>query len=436
MQEADELAAELLRQGAAAVKIFNVIAAKGGAVEYLRRLKEEGNLNPETIDSALGLHLKPFNPPITAEGSAELGLGDEHFGLVMLDTVKPEKVSWFWPYYIPLGKITLLEGDPGLGKSTITIDLGARSTQGLPMPDGTTGISCGVVILSMEDGLADTIVPRFKAAGADCSKIVALQAVRGPDGKPRLPTVVDIEGIKSAIEKVGAKLFIVDPLMAHLPGITNSWRDQDVRAALTPLAILAEETGIAVVLVRHLNKSGGGQAIYRGGGSIGIAGAARCAYLVAKDPENEERRIFACVKNNLAKNPPSLCFGLEGVDGSSRIVWGGQSNHTANQLLAVFTPKDKSALDEAESFLIETLSEGPVKAKDVLEKGEEAGFSARTIRRAKKELGVIAEKEKAFQGAWVWKLSAKDGQESPKVTNKTNGHLCDSLAPFDEKGEE
>ena len=155
------------------------------------------------------------------------------------------------------------------------------------MPDGSHGVSGGAVLITLEDGLADTIVPRLKAADADLSRIAALQAVHDSEGKPHFPTVRDIEAIKQACEKVQAKIVVIDPIMAHLDGKVNSWRDQDIRGALTPLCKLADEIGVAVIVVRHLNKASGGQAIYRGGGSIGIIGAARCAYLVAKDSRLE-----------------------------------------------------------------------------------------------------------------------------------------------------
>jgi hypothetical protein len=301
------------------------------------------------------------------------------------------------------------------------------------MQNGSPGVSGGAVLLNLEDGLADTIAPRLEAAGADLSRIASLQAVHDEDGKPRFPTVKDIVDIRGACEKVQAKIVIIDPLMAHLDGRVNSWRDQDIRGALTALARMAEDTGVAVIIVRHLNKSSGGQAIYRGGGSIGIIGAARCAYLVAKDPEDESRRVFANFKNNLAREAPSLSFSVEGTDGASRIVWGGISNHGAEALLAIpSSPEERTALDEAKTFLMDLLASGPVEAKRVQKEAKAAGIADATLRRAKKALGVRVEKHE-FQGAWVWALPAKDAQDSPKMLIKNDEHLWGEMSTFEEK---
>lgn len=219
------------------------------------------------------------------------------------------------------------------------------------MPDGSPGIKDGVVLLSLEDGLGDTIRPRLEAAGADLSKIVALQGIPTEDGRLRFPTIEDIEAIARACRTVNAKLVIIDPLMGYLSGYVNSHRDQDVRQALGPLTRMAQELGVAVLIIRHLNKSGGNQSIYRGGGSIGIIGAARVALLVAKDPRDETKRVLAGIKNNLAPLPSSLSFHIEGVNGTSRIVWEGISTHTADGLLAIpVSQEDRSALEDAEDF--------------------------------------------------------------------------------------
>jgi len=353
----------------------------------------------------------------------------EYSGLVMLDTVTPESISWLWEGRIPLGKLSLIDGDPGLGKSTVTLDLVARVSREDSMPDGSPGVSGGAVLLTLEDGLADTIVPRLKAAGADLSRIASLQAVHDKDGKPRLPTVEDIEAIKISCHKVQAKIVVIDPLMAHLDGRTNSFRDQDIRRALTPLAQLADEIGVAVVVVRHLNKASGGQAIYRGGGSIGIAGQARCTHLVAKDPEDEGRRIFAGIKNNLAPMPPSLSFSLEGVDGASRIVWGGISSHGADALLAIpSSPEERTALDEAKDFLKDLLANGPVDSRRAQKEAKAAGITDVTLRRARKALNINAEKQ-GFKGGWAWVLP-EDAQEVPKMLIQNDEHLRGQMSTF------
>lgn len=258
----------------------------------------------------------------------------------LLSDVEPENVEWLWPGRIPIGKITLIEGDPDKGKSSLTTDLAARVSVGREWPNGAPCQAAGVVICNAEDGVADTIRPRLDAAGGDASKVLALATVPdGESGERLLSIPEDLQIFQHGIERVGARLVIVDPLMAFLSGDVNSHRDQDVRRALAPLAKLADNTGVAVVVVRHLNKASGGSPLYRGGGSIGIVGAARSALLVAEHPEEEDRRILARVKGNLAKAVPALAFELkEATNGSVRVEWRGETSHTAAGLLN--TPTD------------------------------------------------------------------------------------------------
>jgi AAA domain len=316
------------------------------------------------------------------------------------------------------GKLHLAEGDPDLGKTTAALDLAARVSTGASMPDCTPGIAAaGVVIASAEDGLADTIRPRLEAAGADLERIVALTAIVDAHGErmPGLPS--DLAAIEAAIARVDAALVIIDPLMAYLDATVNSWRDQDVRRALAPLARLAERTGCAIVAIRHLNKSAGSHALYRGGGSIGIIGAARVALLVAQDPDDPERRILATVKNNLAPHPPSLAFRLLGDErhGAARIEWLGESKLGASALLAMPADEDeRGALDEACEVLRTILADGPVPAKEAEREAYAAGLSRATLLRARKVAGVSAERVGGLgrDGGWQWRLGAKALTES------------------------
>lgn len=355
--------------------------------------------------------------------------------IVKLSDVEPEHVEWLWPSYIPIGKITLIDGDPGLGKSMMTLDIASKLSRGLPMPDGSPCTQGGVVLMTMEDGLADTIRPRLDAAGADASKIAALQGVTSEEGKPRIPTLSDIQAITQAVKTVDARLVIIDPLMAYLPSNTNSFRDQDIRQALNPLSLMAEKLQVAVIVIRHLNKSGGSQSIYRGGGSIGIIGAARCGLLVAKDPEDENRRVLAGIKSNLGKLPESLSFQIEGSDGAARIVWGGVSNHSADGLLSIpRSEEERSALDEAKEFLIDLLSKGEVEVKKIKADARNNGIAEKTLSRAKTALGIVAYKA-GFSGGWFWSLPKdeipEDGQEPPKVVTQNDDHLGKNLTTFD-----
>jgi RecA-family ATPase len=319
-------------------------------------------------------------------------LTDGEYG-VLLSEVVPERVRWLWDGRIALEKLNLVDGDPGTGKSAAMTDLTGRVSVGKPWPDGAECEAGGVVILSAEDGLADTIRPRFDAAGGDPSKAVAVSTVPDGDGNERQIAIPDdLHVIEAAIERVGAVLVVIDPLMAFLSGEINSHRDQDVRRALAPLARLAERTGAAVAVVRHLNKASGGNALYRGGGSIGIVGAARSALLVAKHPEDDGRRVLASIKSNLAAPAPSLVFDLEPAEnGAVRVDWKGESTLDASALLSAPTDhEERSAAQEAQDFLRDALSDGPEPVADLRKQSGEAGISWRTVERAKASLRVRA----------------------------------------------
>jgi AAA domain len=193
-----------------------------------------------------------------------------------------------------------------------------------------------VVILSHEDGLADTIRPRLGAADADLRRVHAIQSVPAVGGGERLPVLPgDLAPIVAAVEARAAGLLIIDQLFAYLASEVDSFRDHDVRAALAPLAAAAERTHVAVVVVRHLNKRMGGPALYRGGGSSGIIGLARSGLVVAADPEDSALRILASVKNNLCPPPPSLRWKLvDDGNGVARVEWLGTSEHNADALLS------------------------------------------------------------------------------------------------------
>jgi RecA-family ATPase len=162
---------------------------------------------------------------------------------VLASDVTPQSLTWLWPNHIPLGKVTLLGGDPDLAKSTVSLHLAACVTQGLPMPDGTE-LGClpaGMVIVSLEDGVGDTIRPRLEAAGAALEKVRIVSIIKGTDGIERTPTLpVDLPAIESAIHSVNAELVILDPLVAMLGAETRSYRDQDIWRVLAPVAALAE----------------------------------------------------------------------------------------------------------------------------------------------------------------------------------------------------
>ncbi|MEV4413988.1 AAA family ATPase [Catellatospora sp. NPDC049609] len=329
-----------------------------------------------------------------------------------LATVTPERISWLWPGYLAAGKLHVIDGDPGLGKSTMTLDVAARVSTGGRWPDDQPGCEpAGVLLLSAEDGLADTIRPRLDAAGADVEKVFAFTCWDiGRDGeRTERPATLpgDTARLAKAIASNRVGLVVIDPLMAFLGGGLDAHRDQDVRRALSLLARVAEATNAAVVLVRHLNKASGSSALYRGGGSIGIIGAARLAFAVGRDPDDEEHRVMAATKANITRPAPSLRWRIADTDtGHGRVVWEGESRYGADELLrAPADTEEREERDEASSFIHSYLADhgGEATASDVLKAGRAAGIPERTLRRARDRAGVVTRKA-GMRGGWLWQL--------------------------------
>lgn len=368
-----------------------------------------------------GLHVRrPVEPPAAAHHTPPTGPTVQ-----TLADVAPERVSWLWPGRLPLGKLVVIDGDPSTGKSTLTLDFAARVSTGTDWPDGAPSRGpAGVLLLSAEDGVADTIVPRLTVAGADLEQVFTLTDVPSvnDDGElrripPSLPR--DIPTIEKIVTEKKAALLVVDVLMAYLAGKVDSHRDQDVRGVLHQLATMAERTNCTVVLIRHLNKAGGSNALYRGGGSIGIVGAARAAFLVARDPDDEGLRIFAVTKSNLAVEPPSLAYRLVGDDrfGCARIEWDeAPVEHTAASLLrAPVDDDERSERDELADWLVDFLigNGGQAPAKEVFRAGQAEGYRQDALKRAKSRRGIRSEKA-GFGSGWVWRIEPSHSEGSTK----------------------
>ena len=311
------------------------------------------------------------------------------------------EVEWHWPLRVPLGELTGFEGDPGVNKSSLAIHLAACASSGRALPGGSRNRPAKVLMLSSEDSIQKTVLQRLDAAGANRSRVVVLdEAMMIPD---------NLDEIDEVVCKHRPDLFIIDPLMAHLGRDANS--DQKVRQALTPLKKLAEQSNMAVVMIRHLNKRGGRQAMYRGGGSIGIVAATRSTLLIAKCPHEPNLRVVAQVKSNLGPLAPSLLFEpVAGPNGVVQIEWRGECDYTPEDLLA---PSDvnNSRLAEAMAFLTEILAEGPVEQKKVRNVAIENGMALRTVERAKELLEVVSDRKGFGPGSvcyWRWPPEEKE----------------------------
>ena len=334
---------------------------------------------------------------------------------VRLSDVAPEPLRWLWPGRIPAGKITVLDGDPGLGKSTLLCEVAARISRGDPLPGGEPSEPRGVLLFSAEDDVYDTIRPRIDAAGGDPKRIVFFVAV--PDGTETgrpfaLPRHLPI--LEDLVRRVDAALVVFDPLVAFLPTGVSASSDQQVRHALGALKASAERTGAAVVVVRHLNKSPSANPLYRGAGSIGIIAAARSGLLLTADPDDPDRRILAQSKGNLARPPASLAFRLEDVPNATvaRVIWDGESPWTAAELLQRGAPmppvvdgdETLSAVAAARVWLREALAAGPRPALELRYDAATWGIGEKALYAARKLEDITTFKERISRGRWFWML--------------------------------
>jgi hypothetical protein len=323
-----------------------------------------------------------------------------------LADVTPTRVAWLWPGYVPLGKLTLLDGDPGLGKSTLVLDLAARGSIGGTTPTGEPLASFTTLIVTAEDGAADTIRPRLDKAGADPERVWHIADLTLPD---------DAAQLAEHVAETGAKLLVVDPIVAHLSDSVRTASDHAVRRALVPLAQIAEEHGCAVVAIRHLRKQVDGPAIYRGGGSIGFAGIARSVLAVGRDPDDEDQAVLMVVKSNLSAQRAPLTYRLtaDGPYDPAGVEWMGESAHSTETLLGSpdqVRPQTKVAQLAGEIRVLVESAGGSIGAHDALQALAATGipYTSPSLVRARQIAGVESEKA-GFGEGWVWRLA------SPKV---------------------
>jgi putative DNA primase/helicase len=333
--------------------------------------------------------------------------------------IAPKAMRWLWPRRIPLGKLTLLIGDPGLGKSLLTADVASHVTRGTSFPDGAMCESGSVIFLSAEDDPADTIRPRLDAAGADVSRVHVLEAVRvqhanGSLTEKTFNLETDIAVLEGALrEHPDVRLIVIDPLSAYLGGV-DSHSNAEVRGMLTPLVALAGRFGVAVLCVTHLRKSAGA-AIYRAISSIAFAAAARAVWAVASDPEDWDRRLLLAVKQNLSASAGGLAFRIETQNNVPRLAWEpGAVALAANDVLGNMEMQDQSERREAKEWLKDFLADGPVAVKKIQAEAKAAGHSWITVRRAKEALPVVASKS-GYQGKWEWRLEHAHSKEAHPI---------------------
>jgi putative DNA primase/helicase len=339
--------------------------------------------------------------------------------LLCLADVQSRKVEWLWPGFIARARIALLAGRPGEGKSMASLDWAARVSTGRCWPDGSPCPRGSVLLISCEDNPGDTIRPRLDAHGADTSNISYLEGVqragrRGLSG-PAPFTLADLPALEQALVQLpDCKLVIIDPIGSFLGIDVDAHRDNEVRALLAPLAALAERFGVAILLVAHVRKGAASHADDLVLGSRAFTGIARSVLHLITDPNDPDRRLLLSGKNNLSKPPPGLAFSITGDP--PRIEWHpGTVNLSADEALATIAhsdPVERSVIHEAVEWLRDLLRDGPKAANDVLTEAKAAGFSERTINRARKTAGVKPRKQ-GFNGGWAWELVASAQERQP-----------------------
>jgi hypothetical protein len=289
----------------------------------------------------------------------------------LLSEVEARQINWLWPGRIPLGKITILDGDPGMGKSLITVDLAARLSTGQPMPDGTLGQQGTVLLVAPEDDPYDTLKPRLEAAGGDPARVRLLHTGESFDGNKMriydrpfsLPR--DFDALIKTIKSTGAILVILDPLTAIIGNNVNISHDQAIREIFTPLALLAERTSCAILIVRHLGKGSSSNPLHRGAGSIGIIAAARTGLIIAPHPENHHQRILATTKNNLSKHASDLIYQVvENTQGQPHIHWLGESQFAPSAVFNTGSPMSIARQNILRVLRESDSSLGPLKIAD------------------------------------------------------------------------
>lgn len=310
--------------------------------------------------------------------------------LIKMSSVDVEDVKWIWYPYIPYGKVTIIQGDPGEGKTTFILALIGLLTNGEPLPEEENGAEpINVIYQTAEDGLGDTIKPRLLSAGADCDRVLVID-------ENEVELTLSDERLEQAINQTNAKLIVLDPMQAYLGEAVDMHRANEIRPIMKRLALLAERTGCAVILVGHMNKMQGGKSSYRGLGSIDFRAAARSVLVVGRAKDEPTLRIVAHDKSSLAPEGKSIAFELNPETG---FQWKGYCDTLVDELLAGNgTAKSKTMLMEEE---LENLLTGPVSAEDVQKRATQLGISQRTLMIAKRNLGVLSEK---IGDRWFWKM--------------------------------
>lgn len=308
-----------------------------------------------------------------------MGENSTQLKLISMSEINAEEVHWLWYPYIPLGKLTIIQGDPGEGKTSFILAVIAALTRGEPLPECAQAAKpMNVIYQTAEDGLADTIKPQLENAGADCARVLVIE-----ESKQEL-TLCDAR-LEQAIRKTSAKLIVLDPLQAYLESDVDMHRANDVRPVLECLSLMAERTQCAVILIGHMNKTQGLKAGYRGLGSIDFRASARSVLIVGRLKSGDTLRIVAQDKNSLAPEGASITFELHPEHG---FQWKGFCDATVDNILSgtgQVQTKTMQTEDELRRFLTQ-----PRPAEEVFALAKQLDISERTLKIAKQNLGIVS----------------------------------------------
>ena len=388
---------------------------------------------------ALAKLVAPAAPKVVQEVANWLGLGLQrpqaqkqepskqsgNFVMTPVFDISPEPVEWLWNSKIPRGKLTLLAGDPGLGKSLLTSYMAAVISRGGKWPLEDSRSPCGdVILLSAEDDAGDTIRPRLEAMEADLARIHVLQGViSGVTGQGRQSVRMfdlqqDIDRLSNKLaEMPQVGLIVIDPISAYLGKNIDSHKNAEVRAVLSPLIAAIAERHVALIGISHLSKAPNASALMRIIGSLAFAATARAVHLVVADAQNKARRLFLPLKNNLSPDSAGLAFHIEGHSipsprgpiGTARILWETEPvTITAEEAILARAPSQNSILSQATEWLVSILGQQPLPANQILADAARMGITEITLRRAVKNLRIQKRKER-FSGRWMWSLSEHYG---------------------------